>query len=78
MIHTRSVTAQVVVLCDQCGRRRTSHVTRWAYGMDEDFLAGLVAAGWTVWAGRSRRVYCPDCEPRLGHKMHRVTLRADS
>lgn len=38
------------------------------------FMARADAAGWQVWAGRHRRVYCPAHEPRLGHRMHRVGI----
>lgn len=31
-----------------------------------------VRMGWTVWMGRSRRYYCPDHEPRPGHRMRLV------
>lgn len=36
--------------------------------------AVMAAAGWTIFAGvyTGRRTYCPDHQPRPGHKMRQV------
>jgi hypothetical protein len=61
------------VTCDrpQCEVRFTGpelpHFEGLAYYQRE-----AVAAGWSRWAGRDRRWYCPDHGPSKGHKMHLV------
>lgn len=37
------------------------------------FYDVAASQGWTFWAGRSLRTYCPDHGPRPGHSMHEVT-----
>lgn len=37
------------------------------------FVNEAVAEGWTIWAGRTRRVYCPAHKPQQGHKMWLVS-----
>lgn len=44
------------------------------YGVDRDeFVAEAVAEGWTIWAGRTRRTYCPAHQPKGKHKMRLVS-----
>lgn len=37
------------------------------------FFQTVARLGWTLWSGRSLRVYCPDHGPRAGHSMREVT-----
>ena len=64
------------VTCDGCGRRSVGRiVTGRAWNENNRFQAALCAEGWQVWAGRNRRHrrhYCPNCNPKPGHKMSLV------
>lgn len=40
------------------------------------FWRKAVALGWTAWASRSRRCYCPNHKPSQGHRMRDVTPKA--
>ncbi len=63
--------------CDAtgCGERLTTKPLPF-YGHEQAlFMARADAAGWRLYAGRTRRVYCPAHEPRPGHKMWLVTPR---
>ena len=37
------------------------------------FYCTAAREGWTFWAGRGLRTYCPDYGPRRGHSMRDVT-----
>lgn len=32
--------------------------------------------GWTFWAGRTSRIFCPDHDPKPGHKMRLMPVKA--
>lgn len=59
--------------CDGCGRLEVGRIVE-GYGYQESLilLTRLAREGWQVWAGRTRRHYCPDCDPGRGHKMRLV------
>lgn len=64
----------VGVMCDKCGNTLAGQGLDGFDGRDQyDRLA--VAAGWKIFVGRSRRHYCPDCNPKPGHKMREITER---
>ena len=70
--HTWFLTGYGVVTCNGCGFRVTGEV-------GDRFDAGYQLSrsltdsqGWRVYAGRTRRHYCPDCAPNPGHKMRLV------
>lgn len=65
--------------CDAagCSARVTSpriDNTKAAANVQVAIFYGVVAReGWTFWAGRGLRTYCPDHGPRPGHSMRDVT-----
>jgi len=65
------------ISCDvpQCQERLTTKPLPWLSKEHDLFMARADAAGWRVYAGRTRRVYCPAHEPRPGHKMWLVEYR---
>ena len=74
-VYQRFDRVKEVVLCDaiDCDEQRESgwldtRLTRF----DSTFTDSLVVEGWTCWAGRQRRHYCPEHGPKAGHKMHLV------
>jgi hypothetical protein len=59
--------------CDATGctaERRTDPLPSRA---EDNFSYQARLEGWTIWAARYRRVYCPIHEPQPGHKMVRVS-----
>lgn len=65
------------ISCDSTGcdeRLSTAPIPGWGKELGL-FMARADAAGWRVYAGRGRRVYCPAHEPSPGHKMRLVTPR---
>jgi predicted RNA-binding Zn-ribbon protein involved in translation (DUF1610 family) len=64
-----------VITCDKCGFTLKVETNPRLQGFDSSrqFHAKCAQAGWTFWAGRELRVYCPDCGPSKGHKMSDVT-----
>lgn len=59
------------VRCDPCARDLDGPEST-----DSEYHDRLaVEAGWRVFAGRSKRHYCPDCNPKPGHKMWEITDR---
>jgi hypothetical protein len=44
-----------------------------SYTGAQHYQALAEAAGWSYYAGRSRRTYCPDHQPSPGHRMHRIS-----
>lgn len=61
--------------CDATGcavERRTDPLPTYTAEVPH-FMAEATAEGWTIWAGRSRRVYCPAHGPKPGHQMRDVT-----
>jgi hypothetical protein len=65
------------VWCDSCDRTEESGQISADINHLQEYIAELVAEGWSVYSGRSRRHYCPDpnCGPRPGHKMRLVAGR---
>lgn len=69
--HVKILAGVPIVTCDSCGRREEGPT-------GEVYLAYPFAnylcdeQGWQVWSSRSRRNYCPDCNPGRGHKMRLV------
>lgn len=63
--------------CDACGlyTQTVRQENLPARVSGRHFRQVLIREGWTFWAGRSLRVYCPSCKPRPGHKMRDVTER---
>ena len=65
------------ISCDtpKCSERLTTAPLP-SYSKEHNlFMARADAAGWRIYAGRGRRVYCPAHEPRPGHKMWLVAPR---
>lgn len=68
-----------VLTCDAagCSSRVTSpriDTTKASANMQVSmFYCEASRAGWTFWAGRGLRTYCPDHGPRPGHSMRDVT-----
>jgi ribosomal protein S27AE len=60
------------VECDRCGRSETSSLTMGTPDCRSPFTDVPAEGGWSVWVGRSRRTYCPDCGPSAGSTMRRV------
>lgn len=65
------------ISCDtpKCGERLTTAPLPRFGKARRLFMTRADAAGWRVYAGRTRRVYCPAHEPRPGHKMSLVVPR---
>ncbi|HYQ69040.1 hypothetical protein [Actinophytocola sp.] len=65
------------ISCDtpRCDERLTTEPLPFHGKEQERFMIRANAAGWRVYAGRTRRVYCPAHEPRPGHKMWLVPPR---
>lgn len=65
------------ISCDTRGceeRLTTNPLPYW--GKEQNlFMVRADAAGWRVYAGRGRRVYCPAHGPKSGHKMYLVVPR---
>jgi hypothetical protein len=57
--------------CDSNGCRK--EITGPETHDQEVYVRMALDAGWTIWAGRSRRTYCPEHGPRPGHKMWQVS-----
>ena len=70
--YTEYLRSRVRVYCDGCGLMSLSEARDGYYPSYEysDVLAD--ECGWQVWAGRNRRHYCPDCNPKPGHRMRLV------
>ena len=63
--------------CDasRCDERLTTPPLS-GHGKEYDlFMTRADAAGWRIYAGRGRRVYCPAHQPHPGHKMWLVVPR---
>lgn len=76
-IQTVSHAGYIVIECDKRGCSRGSHE---AYDPDHPLpvadraLYGrLLDAGWTFWASRESRMFCPDHGPSRGSRMRDVT-----
>lgn len=70
--YTQPVIVIHEVRCSSCDRHEQTGKVVWTLDGMRDHIAGLVATGWRVYAGRTRRHYCPDCSPCPGHKMRLV------
>jgi hypothetical protein len=61
--------------CDKANcttRKTTDPLPTWS-SRREEFEAQAASEGWTIWAGRTRRVYCPAHKPQDGHRMRLVS-----
>lgn len=56
--------------CDGHGCER---VVRGEWSTETFYLRDAVGKGWTVWRGRTDRVYCPEHGPQPGHRMREIT-----
>ena len=69
--YTKYVSSRVRVTCDGCGLVALSEA-RDGYFPAYEYANLLAERGWQIWVGRNRRHYCPDCNPKPGHKMRLV------
>lgn len=69
--HTDYLRSRVRVYCDGCGLMSLSEA-RDGYYPAYEYANWLARRGWQVWVGRSGRHYCPDCNPKPGHRMRLV------
>ena len=69
--YTECVRSRVRVTCDGCGLVALSEA-RDGYFPAYEYANLLAERGWQIWVGRNRRHYCPDCNPKPGHKMRLV------
>lgn len=73
---TRHTPAYVIeVSCDAtaCPARLGINPDCQWYEWSPDYKRVLRDTGWSVWAGRGLRHYCPHHRPLQGHKMREVT-----
>jgi hypothetical protein len=69
----------VAVNCDATGclseatRRFDTRLGGSSLSAEKALFAQLAAEGWTFWASRSRRAYCPYHGPKPGHGMYELT-----
>lgn len=61
------------VECDATGCRNWLSLDPQSPAWSDTVKRAMLAAGWTIWHGRSTRHYCPHHEPAPGHRMHQVT-----
>lgn len=61
------------VFCDvpECDESITGPEKNFSPGIDE-YRDQAVRMGWTIWASRSTRYYCPSHGPRPGHRMRLI------
>lgn len=59
------------VRCNGCSAEHRGPIR--LEGVGNPYTAEAIAAGWTAWASRGRRHYCPSCAPKPGHKMSEIT-----
>lgn len=71
----RTYTGAFAIQCDRCDLRFSTDFSagdvQWRVA--RAFHAACAAQGWTFYASRSLRTYCPDCGPSKGHRMKNVT-----
>lgn len=65
--HIQRIDCDASGCCAQIVPPRTDWYV-WSKALKEWFAT----TGWTAWAGRSNRHYCPKHGPRTGHKMRPV------
>lgn len=68
----------VGVKCDATGCDASLNISpscEW-FVWSKDYHDMLRGSGWTEWAGRGRRQYCPDHGPKDGHSMRQVLPRS--
>lgn len=65
---------QHVIQCDSCGQVVKSEVYSQGQGMrvEREHERYRQREGWQLWLSRSRRWYCPMCEPKPGHRMRQI------
>lgn len=68
---TERLRTKPYISCDSCGCVESGRVVDNGntYREMDLFIEDRCAHGWTVWVGRTRRHYCPNCYPKPGHKM---------
>lgn len=59
----------------QCDRCQYEVVDEKSEGDRQHYIDKAIKLGWRMFANRSLRYYCPNCEPSLGSKQFEVTNR---